>query len=119
MGHTKSNSASSVSRNSADRAADPLLSENLQLPFLGIPFHGESSDPIIEENASVEKHWKDKETAVEKVEDAMVSAQRTLEPDISGGAPNSVRSPCQEIIDQEPSQGMEPVDMSATVSTCL
>lgn len=95
---------------------DPFLAENSQLPFLGIPFVGEPSVPIFEEDADVDEDVEEKEPAVEETGLGAASAEPTRESDIIEEAPTSGDPPGQNIVDPEPSHTTGSMDISATVS---
>ena len=56
VGHIRGSSTESSARSSKERPVDPYYAENLGLPFLGIPFHGEAPMPSLEEDSEVEEH---------------------------------------------------------------
>ena len=67
VGHIRGSSTGSSGRSSKERPLDPYYAENLGLPFLGIPFHGEAPMPSLEEDLETEELDDDTDTKERKV----------------------------------------------------
>ncbi|MCJ1400228.1 hypothetical protein MMC11_003432 [Xylographa trunciseda] len=65
IGHGKSKSADYVDKRTKAFLVDPFFAQHAALPFLGIPFHGESSSPFLEEKFQAEEEQRNAKSLYE------------------------------------------------------
>lgn len=99
---------------------DPFLAENLHLPFLGVRFVGEPSEPILEEDADNIKDDEEKEPLVKETGHVVAFVENDPEPEVNTESSASVQSTSQKTtsVSNEPS-GATQLDPVVEVATAM
>jgi ankyrin repeat protein len=99
---------------------DPFLAQNLHLPFLGVRFVGEPSEPILEEDADNIKDDEVKEPLVKERGHVVAFVENDPEPEVNTESSASVQSTSQKTttVSNEPSGATE-LDPVVEVATAM